>query len=46
MDERNKLDQALLVLNPVVDQVVPMDQLAETRQLFTDDPRYGIDSRL
>jgi hypothetical protein len=34
MDERNKLDQALLVLNPVVDQVAPMDQLGDQAAFY------------
>jgi hypothetical protein len=37
MDERNDLDQALLILNPVIDQVVAMDQFAEAGSFFELD---------
>ena len=34
MDERSNLDQALLVLNPVIDQVVPMGSACEDQAAF------------
>jgi hypothetical protein len=44
--EAEDLDGFLVFINPVVNQIVSVNEFQDAAPLFTLDPRYGIESRL